>query len=161
MRFKLETVDYELLRQQITSLTEGLSCLKDLDELANLASILSLLEAIYDAENPPKPTPNHSVRIHILEWFDEENGNSYWAAQVWVDKNNPCISFKFNYGYENHGFDVVMRHVREFVLTDVPSSQDSHHKWAQENQVEVNVLKEAARTEEDTKRFGKGAPYMG
>jgi len=40
-----------------------------------------------------------SVFIEGREWFDKQNGNSYWSARCWVDGEIVLTIGGLNYGY--------------------------------------------------------------
>ena len=42
----------------------------------------------------------NSIIVEALEWHDNDNGNSYFSAQIWVD-NKLIARIPFGYGYGN------------------------------------------------------------
>lgn len=74
-----------------------------------------------------KKTSLKTVEIHVKEWFDKVNGNSYFSACVIVNYARPN-SFQFNigfqYGYGNYGEQRALELLYEHGVTDCKRAYD-------------------------------------
>jgi hypothetical protein len=40
--------------------------------------------------------------VHVKEWFDKANGNSYFSARITKTNNSDTLTVPFAYGYGDH-----------------------------------------------------------
>lgn len=53
-------------------------------------------------------TPQRSLNIEAREWFDKQNGNSYFSARIWIDGEIVHV-LPFQYGYGDHFVSMAER----------------------------------------------------
>ena|ERR1039458_3596242 len=51
--------------------------------------------------NQTVKTPARSLNIEAREWYDRQNGNSYFSARIWVD-GEIVHTLPFQYGYGDY-----------------------------------------------------------
>ena len=53
-----------------------------------------------------------TIDLNELNWFDRQNGNSYFAAEITINfgmKSEKTVTLPFQYGYGSHCEDVASR----------------------------------------------------
>lgn len=84
-----------------------------------------------------------SIYIEAREWFDKENGNSYYSARVWVDGKH-AFTTGLDYGYDNQNeYDVTAKLVELGYLPD--SLAEKSIRWAKDLGLDVYTVKYATR----------------
>ena len=57
-----------------------------------------------------------TIDIQILEWFDKQAGNTYFAATVTINycmENEDIFVIPFKYGYGDHAVDVAIKYIQK------------------------------------------------
>lgn len=63
-----------------------------------------------------KPAPvKYDVTIRAVEWFDKQNGNSYFSAVGWIN-GVQLVALPMQYGYGEHYADQVLRALSKLKL---------------------------------------------
>lgn len=61
---------------------------------------------------------NHILEVNAREWFDKINGNSYFAANMYLD-DELIATMPFQYGYGSHYLDITMDELKKLGKFDI------------------------------------------
>ena len=64
-----------------------------------------------------------AIEIHAREWFDKANGNSYFSARIYADKEQIGI-LPFQYGYGDHFIDAANHWLNDNGFIDNPRNKN-------------------------------------
>ncbi len=94
-----------------------------------------------------------SVQVVAKEWFDKVNGNSYFSAQVTIEKKdgtNEEFKIPFQYGYGDTFEDAAGEKLKEYFNHREISIQ----RWCRENGIKYYSTKHTKCLQREVKAWG-------
>lgn len=98
------------------------------------------------------PTKIKTIDIQAKEWFDRLNGNSYFAAQIFVNyglSDEKSFKLPFQYGYESASKSTAIALLFKEGIIETTSQHE-----LREQGITVNWSKQQNCLQRDVKAFG-------
>ncbi len=94
------------------------------------------------------------IKVHVLEWLDKVNGNSYFAGEVIVYRKNQIHNYllPFQYGYgEQYLYEAQKLLIEKEIMS--PNCSTPLWRYCEENKIVLDTYKKENCLKRDLKNF--------